>query len=628
MTRLVPVALLLAAAAIVAAGCPPAENPKSSLEPFSDDPDAERAFKAAKGLFEAGDLAGADAAFAAFAERFARDPLYGAATVFRARVAVARGEPRQALALCAGLEGADVDTLTKERARLYGGIAAADLGEHDRAIRLLAPFIGALADPAENEILLSSLWRSAVALGDLGRALAWLDAYFAIGPPEERAAAAQKALETLLAGVADPDPLQEAAASIDRNGPVWPRVIGRVVRASYDRGDLDGAAAALAELVAAGRDGDAGIGDVALLIEKRTRVDLASIGCILPLTGRSRVVGEAALRGVMLGAKDLHTADGRAFSIVVRDTEGSPDRAAAAVEELVTSTGVAALIGPLDRPEAERVAARAAELGTPLVLLSSQDDLAARGAFRVFPSPRAEIGALVEAAAGTGATRHAILYPDNGYGTALRDLYAAALGKLGLTPLAEIAYPEGATDFTPFAKQLAGRGAEVVFVADAAARIALAAPALAAAGVVRAAGKTASDPIKPGAILAAPAAGFSPDLVRRAGRYLQGALVVFHFVETATPSAARFAEEYRDEYAAELSHYAAYGHDAALLLESAIAAGAKSRAEIGAWLGALGAGDGEEASTAARFAGFDAAGAPVAAPFVLRLAGDAWEIAR
>jgi len=339
-------------------------------------------------------------------------------------------------------------------------------------------------------------------------------------------------------------------------------------------------------------------------------------------------VGEATLRGVMLGADDLRTVDGRAFSIVVRDTEGSPERAGAVAEQLVVDTGVAALIGPLDGAEAERVAAKAADLGVPVVLLAPKDDLSARGALRIFPSPRAEIEALVAAAADTGARRHAILYPDNAYGAALRDLYAGALGRLGLEPLAEIAYPEATTDFTPFAKQLEGRGAEVVFVPDASSRIALAAPALAAAGVLRSAGKSPIDPIKPGAILAATAAGFSTDLVRRAGRYLQGALVVSHFFETAAPSAARFAEQYRAEFSGEPSHYAAYGHDAALLLESAIAGGAKSRAEIGARLRGLTADEIAELGTATRFAGFDASGGPKAAPFVLTLVGETWEIAR
>jgi ABC-type branched-subunit amino acid transport system substrate-binding protein len=167
-----------------------------------------------------------------------------------------------------------------------------------------------------------------------------------------------------------------------------------------------------------------------------------------------------------------------------------------------------------------------------------------------------------------------------------------------------------------------------VFVPDAAARIALAAPALAAAGVLRAASKGPSDPAGAGAFLAAPAAGFSPDLVRRAGRYLQGALVVAHFVENAAPAAARFAEAYRAEYNGEPSHYAAYGHDAALLIEAAIASGAGGRPEIGRWLAARDADDAAALPLATRFTGFDSAGAPTATPYVLRLVGDAWEVAR
>jgi ABC-type branched-subunit amino acid transport system substrate-binding protein len=628
MLRFALAVSLCAAAALAVAGCPPRGGRAAIPGPYSDDPDAERAFKAAVDLFEAGSVAAADSAFAAFANDFPKDPLYGGAIVYRARIAIAQDAPRTALALCASLAGAKVDKVTLERARLYEGIAAAAAGEHARAVELLKPFLGALADPEENELLLASLWRAAIALGDLGRALGWLDGYLAIATAEGDVAEARRALDELLAGIIDPEALSEAAAAVDARGVIWPRVIGRLVRVRFDRGDLDGAEAALAELAAAGRTGEADVADVALLVEKRTRVDLASIGCVLPLSGRARAVGEATLRGVMLGAKKLRLPDGRPFSIVVRDSEGSAARAVAAAEELVVGNGVAALIGPLDGAEAEAVAQRAAELGAPALLLAPVDDLAARGALRVLPSPRAEIEALVAAAEEKGATRHAILYPDNAAGAALRDLYVAALARSGRTPLAQISYPDGTTDFTPFAKKLAGRGADVVFVPDASSRLALAAPALAAAGVLAAAAQGAPAAAKPGAILAAPSAGLSPDLARRAGRYLQGALLAAHFFEKSAPSAAQFAEQYRAEFSGEPSHYAAYGHDAALLLEAPIAGGATTRAAIGSWLRAQRPGQLAALPTATRFAGFDAGGAPSAAPFVLTLAGDAWEIAR
>ena len=626
MTRFARFLALLSAMALSIQSCGAAPQPAAVSQPTSNDPAAERAYKGARELFEAGKLDEAAAAFDAFARGHGRDPLYGAAVVFRARIAVAQGDPKAALALCAGLDRASTDALTAQRATLYEGIAASILGDHERALKLLTPFAGALTDPAEDRLLLSRLWRSAAALGDLTRALRWMDAFLGAGPTDGERAEAMTALDGLLSGARTPDALSETAAALDPSGAVWPKAMGRLARARYAAGDLAGASSALAEIGDRGRQADAGADDIAALIEKRTRVDLAAIGCVLPLTGRTRAVGEAALRGVMLGAKEGRLPDGRSFSIIVRDSEGDPARAAAAVDELTVDSGVAAIVGPLDGAEAEAVARRAEALGVPVISLSSKDDGRAGRALRIFPSAKAEVDALVDAAVETGAKRHAILFPDTPYGAALRDLYVASLVRFGLAPEALVAYPDGTSDFTPFAKQLAGREVDVVFIPDAAARIALAAPALAAAGVIAAA--SSGGPTIPGAILAATSAGFSPDLVRRAGRYLQGALFAAHFAEGATAGATEFGRRYRSEYNGEPTHYATYGHDAVVLAEWAISHGAETRAAIDAALRAATAASVEREPLAGRFEGFAKDGAPIAPPFVLTLEGDAWRVVR
>jgi branched-chain amino acid transport system substrate-binding protein len=627
MMRAARLLMLSLAASLSFPSCGAAGTPAARSQPTTDDPAAERAFKSARELFDAGRLDEADAAFAAFAHDFRRDPLYGGAVVFRARIAIAGGAPKRALELCAELEAASKDPLTLERARLYEGIAASAVGEHERALRLLAPFAGSLTDPAENRLLLSHLWRSAAARGDLTRALRWMDAFLAAEPKEDEAADARRSLDALLAGVQTADDLSAAAAALDPKGAVWPRVMGAVAHARYAAGDLSGASSALAEIDARGRQEDAGAGDIAALVEKRSRVDLAAIGCVLPLSGRARAVGEAALRGVMLAAKAGRLADGRQFSIIVRDTEGDPERAAAAVEDLAVNAGVAAIIGPLDGAEAEAVSKRAEAVQVPVILLAPKGDLRAGRALRIFPSPRAEVDALVDAAVETGAKKHAILFPDTAYGAALRDLYASALGRFGLAPEALVSYPDATADFTPFAKQLTGRGIEIVFVPDTASRIALAAPALAAAGVLTAFPSNGGAR-SAGAALAATSAGFSPDLVRRAGRYLQGALFAAHFAEGATASAADFARRYRNEYNGEPSLYATYGHDAVALVEWAIENGAASRAAIEAALRNASAESVSAAPLAGRFAGFNSDGAPAAGPYVLTLVGEEWKVAR
>ena len=64
------------------------------------------------------------------------------------------------------------------------------------------------------------------------------------------------------------------------------------------------------------------------------------VGVILPLSGRYKAFGDAALRGIKLAL------DGSDLELVVKDDKGDMTLAGTAVEELTFDEQVIAIIGP------------------------------------------------------------------------------------------------------------------------------------------------------------------------------------------------------------------------------------------------------------------------------------------
>ena len=96
--------------------------------------------------------------------------------------------------------------------------------------------------------------------------------------------------------------------------------------------------------------------------ERRTAV---AVSRILPLSGRGREVGEAALHGLLLAVEQA----GSKVRVVYRDDAGDPARAVAALEDLVSLHRAIAVIGPLTAGPAQAVVERAEALSVPVIAL-------------------------------------------------------------------------------------------------------------------------------------------------------------------------------------------------------------------------------------------------------------------
>lgn len=135
--------------------------------------------------------------------------------------------------------------------------------------------------------------------------------------------------------------------------------------------------------------------------------------------------------------------DAPGFELVVRDTANNTQQTQQMVEKMVREDRVIGIIGPLARAESEAATARAEELGVPLISLSLTAALApnARFMFRHSKSQEEEVRDLVRFAMEyKNAKRFALLFPDNGYGRSISQIFWKEVEKRGGKVVAAGAY--------------------------------------------------------------------------------------------------------------------------------------------------------------------------------------------
>jgi len=246
-----------------------------------------------------------------------------------------------------------------------------------------------------------------------------------------------------------------------------------------------------------------GMGDAASFlpsfreVASRGRPDVSdasgTIGVVLPLSGRFGTYGMETLRGVLLAAgvfdrlppepaeagegAPAAPADraegfqlapdggelrlGPSIRLIVRDSAGRPEQAAAAVRELADDDDVVAIIGPIGSSECEAAAREAERAEIPLLTLSNRQEIPAERdyVFRVRTTIQDEVGFLVDYAfEQLGAQNFAVLYPKSRYGRGMREQYWNAVLERGGKIVAVASYPPDATDFNEAIRSMIGFG--------------------------------------------------------------------------------------------------------------------------------------------------------------------------
>jgi branched-chain amino acid transport system substrate-binding protein len=517
-----------------------------------------------------------------FIKRHPRSPQTPIAAALLARLALHRGDPVAARAILERHAGDSPEAPV----RFIRGLTEARGGAPARALELLAPFsssgpppVG--TDPDEAELALrAALADARLAGNDVAGAYADWERYLRQpGAREAEKAFARQRADEIATRVKDDVALQVYRSA----GELGRAALGtRAAAGLRTRGDGDGArriddesAGLRKSLGFGGGPGGTGPGDPHRL------------GLLAPFSGSAFLLGEVVLRGAMLAIGDLGGGgESSQFQIVVRDAAPERDTARRAAFELSRDEAAIGIVGVGDR----RAVDGALSDGVPVLLIDESAPGPASTAFQVLHPPELRAAELARRALALGAKRFAVLAPETPAGRRLADAFTRAMGAGGGRVEAQARYAPGASNFTATVNQIKRAAFEAVFVADDARRLELLAPALAAGDLwptpwasrgAPSAPRPPGTPPRRDVLLLSTAVGLGPQLLRNAGRYVQGALLApGFFPDGDDPRAGRFVTQYRLLYGQDPGAADAYAYDAFRMLATTVSRGAGSRIDL------------------------------------------------
>jgi branched-chain amino acid transport system substrate-binding protein len=334
----------------------------------------------------------------------------------------------------------------------------------------------------------------------------------------------------------------------------------------------------------------------ALLTTDRTK-----IGVLLPLSGEGNHYGQSALHGIELALavwQEQHP--DLELSLVIRDSQNASVSASDTLHFLVNDAHVIGVIGPLFSQVATELAPLTEQLKVPLISPYAPDShfpALSTYAFRSSLTDDFQARFLAQyALQSLNLQRFVVLYADEPYGIALKDLFIEHIIQLQGSVLAAVSYPPDATDFSESIKRLGGVDDETLRDLKAGAE-----PVPSS----RASGAQLLPPLYdaifiPGyydkAGLIAPALVFynitdvqllgsdgwnAPEIVGIGERFVEGAIFVdAFFVASPTPLVQEFVARFEVRYHEKPDVLAAQAYDTVWMIAAALQEGAKTRPQL------------------------------------------------
>jgi len=209
--------------------------------------------------------------------------------------------------------------------------------------------------------------------------------------------------------------------------------------------------------------------------------DKKKLGVILPLSGRYKLYGQKAMKGIELSLTRLSEFGIKDLSIVVKDSMSDPQQAAMCVDQLGKEK-VFSILGPIF--VSKQVADKAQALGIPMMALTQKTEFPKYGdyIFTNFITPEMQVQALgAYIFHELGLRSAAVLYPDDPYGHRYMQVFKEMVDGFGGQLTAVQAYDGSKTDFSDSIKNLirnTGLTPQALFIPDSVSRINLILPQL------------------------------------------------------------------------------------------------------------------------------------------------------
>ena len=460
------------------------------------------------------------------------------------------------------------------RASLQLGACQLQLGDPERALTTVAPLAGERFSKEEQMQLWDTVVVASEQTTNAVTGLRVIDTLIASGAEAPDPQRASSALDLLAKKIT----IEEAAILFEELRPGAPPQAAVAMRLLQHALDVQDAEAVVRAADALRASASMEVPAVAMLVARADELLHGNpyvVGALLPLSGRGREVGRQLLQGMQLARLDEGGPE-----IVVEDTGGDPSKTAAAVDSMIADQRVIAVLGPVSSRTTEAAADATRRAGVPLISFSASEDVTSAGdeVFRLLYSPRDELNAMVEQARKRGWSRFVVLYPDHGYGRTIERLFDQEVAAAGGIYCEGVPYPPGTKSFAEYVRTILETSCDVVLLADVANQIALIAPTFAAEGAWSVGRGALPEHAEREVHFLLPSPSWSPKLLHRTQRYLQGALIALPFYESSEATLNQhFRTAYETRYGKAPQAFAAYGYDAYRLISATLRQGHQTR---------------------------------------------------
>ena len=175
------------------------------------------------------------------------------------------------------------------------------------------------------------------------------------------------------------------------------------------------------------------------------------VGLLLPLSGGRGAVGQSILNAAQLALFDLA---GERFTLVVRDTRGTPEGAAVAARSALAAD-VSIILGPLFSTSVEAVKPVVLQANLPLITFSNNTAVADPQTFVMGVTPRTQVDRVVDYAVARGLQRFAVLAPESPYGSSVVQSFQEAVFRNGVELSRVVFFDPQAQDISAEVRALA-----------------------------------------------------------------------------------------------------------------------------------------------------------------------------
>lgn len=152
------------------------------------------------------------------------------------------------------------------------------------------------------------------------------------------------------------------------------------------------------------------------------------VAILLPLSGQHERLGAAMLNAAQIALFDLGYNN---FTLLPKDTRGTPDGAATATREAL-SEGSSIILGPVFSGSVRAAQRLTNTANVPMIAFSTDWTLANRRTFLIGFLPFDQVQRVTSYAVSQGLSRHGILAPSNTYGDGVISAYEATAPNIGI----------------------------------------------------------------------------------------------------------------------------------------------------------------------------------------------------